>query len=304
MATKKIIKTIFQFRRATFDEWEANRPITPAEGEPCFITDQNILKIGDGVTEFGELEPINGAKIEIAADEKSIVMNEGTFSLFGFGEAEAGAQPRKTAEGAIEWVVPVDVTGFDEIKEDVATLKEGVKTLQDIVGEVEGENPLVSRVATLETSVGILNGSETIEGSVKQIVKDEIDKFATEATANDTIDRFVELVEYVAEHGGQVETMLTGIADLQAKVGEKTVEEQIQEALQESIPSNIIEGAKIGETLLDIVDKKIVIPVGAGLKSSDEIEIEPDGTLRIKAMSWDKLMDGETEIVMDGGSAV
>lgn len=507
MANKKIIKTIFQLRRATFDEWEANRPITPAEGEPCFIIDQNILKIGDGKTEFGDLEPINGVNVEIAADEKSIVVEDNIFKLFGFSDAEVGAQPRKTADGIIEWVVPADVTGFDEIKEDVAALKEdvseletNVKTLQDIVGATEGENPLVERVASVESAIGILNSEATVEGSVKQIVTDEINKFATEVNENGAIDKFAELVQYVADHEGAALDMAADIVDLQAKIGATTVEAQIKAALEagnfasadkvgslqdivdgisasylseekakvvfekvkyevsnkpvgalvdyrekeirvmvpadtkwvlqesgenananmyyigfkayapegavsfkedtseiitddtmhyfenndfagidmygrkysviwlpvavydeasavwtyyganssaehyigwyysvewygadgikissdcirinlsnetchsnikpfymEGVTSNAIEGAKIGDTVLDIVDKQITIPIGAGLKSSDEIEIEPDGTLRIKVMSWDKLIDGETEIVMDGGSAV
>ena len=500
MATKKIIKTIFQFRRATFAEWEANRPIIPADGEPCFILDQNILKIGDGKTEFGDLVPINGVKVEIAADEKSIVVEDNIFKLFGFSDAEAGAQPRKNSEGVIEWVVPTDVTGFDDIKKDVAALKTDVsglqsevKTLQDIIGEVEGEDPLLTRVAKLETGVEVLNGADTVEGSVKQIVKDEINKFATDITANGTIDTFVELVEYVAKHGGEVSDMISGIASLEAKVGEETVETQIKNALKEGnfasadkveslqdivngialsylsedkanavfeqkkyeitgvpvgtlvdyrekeirvmapanaawtkqsvgaggnanyyymtlntyapakavgyvehiggesdaeiltdiktdsygrkyqptwlsmasydeatatwtyfgakstvdkyvgwdyqidwydadgvmiasdkirinlsneachneiAPSymagtiNKIDSIALGGTVLGIVDKQVNIPIGAGLKGSDEIEIAADGTLRIKVMSWDKLIDGETEIVMDGGSAV
>ena len=67
--------------------------------------------------------------------------------------------------------------------------------------------------------------------------------------------------------------------------------------------ANKIESVKVGETVLGIVDKQVVIPVGAGLKGSDEVEIAEDGSIRIKALSWDKLIAGEDSIVMDGGGA-
>lgn len=502
----KVIKTIFQFRRATAAEWEANKPVVPAAGEPCFVLDKNILKIGDGKTEFHELEPINGVSVKIAADEKSIVMEDSVFKLAGFDAAAVGAQPRKTADG-IEWVVPADVSGLEELKttvstlstdvsglkEDVATVESSVKTLEDIIGVTEEDgNPLLERVATLESGVATLNGEDTVEGSVKKIVKDEINKFATELNETDTIDTFVELIEYVSEHGGDVAAMTADIAGLKDKVGEESVKTQIDTALAEcdfasagkveslqslvdeisetylaeekarvlmqqvkyevtSAPAgtlvnyrekeirvmvpagtqfeaqqvgatgnsnmyyiafkayapegavgfkegdqgviedeyfdftgdfagtdrfgrnysvvwlpvasykdgvwsyfgekssaskyvgwdyivewydangvviasdkirvnlsneschdnikpyymaNTIEGVKVGDTVLDAVDNIVTIPVGAGLKSSDEIEIAEDGSLRIKAMSWDKLMGGESELVFDGGGAV
>ena len=92
MATQKVIKTVFQLRRATFAEWEANKTVVPVAGEPCFVLDRNILKIGDGKTSFEDLEPINGVKL--TADNKSIVVEDNIFKLVGFDDAEVGAQPR------------------------------------------------------------------------------------------------------------------------------------------------------------------------------------------------------------------
>jgi len=48
-----------QFRRDTTANWEATNPI-PATGEPCFDIDLEILKIGDGITQYGSL-PITGS---------------------------------------------------------------------------------------------------------------------------------------------------------------------------------------------------------------------------------------------------
>lgn len=468
-----IIKTIFQFRRATAAEWEANKTVVPAAGEPCFVIDENILKIGDGETEFQNLTPINGAKAEIAADGKSIVMEDGIFQLMGFEAAEIGAQPRKAADGTIEWFVPSTET-VEELQSAVSDLQSDVKSLQDIVGVTEGEDPLVNRVATVESAIGILNGDITVEGSVKKTVADEINAFATNVTDDGVINNYKELIDYAAEHGGEVAKMAGDITTLQGLVGNKSIEEQIAAAghmaevkamtmfeqkkyevsskpagtlvdyrekeirvmcpadtvwtkqqsgenananmyyigfkayapegavsfkedtaeiiVDETMHSfegndfagidaygrkysiiwlpvaaynddsqtwtyygansttehyigwyysvewygrdgikvgsdkirinlsnekchdeikpfymegttNKIESVKVGSTVLEIVDKQVVIPVGAGLKGSDEVEIAEDGTIRIKAMSWDKLIDGESEIVMDGGDA-
>lgn len=52
------LKTTFQLRRGKYAEWEEVNP-TPRVGEPCFAYDLNILKIGDGVHSWKNLEPIN-----------------------------------------------------------------------------------------------------------------------------------------------------------------------------------------------------------------------------------------------------
>ena len=467
MATK-IIKTIFQFRRATAAEWEANKTVIPAVGEPCFVIDKNILKIGDGKTTFENLEPINGAKVEIAADGKSVVLEDNVFKLMGFDAAEAGAQPRKAADGTIEWVVPSTET-VEGLQTSVAGLQSDVTALQKIVGTTEaGTDSLANRVSTVEDAISTLNGDVTVEGSVKKTVADEINAFATAITDDGVVNSYKELIDYVVEHGSEAATMAGDIATLQGLVGNKSVEEQIAAAghmaedkamaifeqvkyevtdtpvgtlvdyrdkeIRIMVPSdaqfklqsvgaggdannyymtfktyapnnavgyiehlgdqvdaeiltdlktdkygrkyqptwlaiarydeatdtwtyygknssvdkyigwdyqidwydangvviasdkirinlsneachnnvkpfymaeiaNKIESVKVGETVLGIVDKQVVIPVGAGLKGSDEVEIAEDGSIRIKALSWDKLIAGEDSIVMDGGGA-
>ena len=474
----KVIKTVFQFRRAYAVDWEAHKNEIPAAGEPCFVIDENILKIGDGETTFENLKPINGVQVEIAADGKSVVLKDNVFKLLGFDDAEAGAQPRKAADGTLEWVVPSTET-VEGLQSAVAGLKSDIKTLQDIVGATEGENPLTTRVATVESAIGILNGDASTDGSVKQIVTDAINEFATTVSDDKVVNSYKELIDYVAEHGGEAAEMAGKIADLQVLVGAKSVETQIAEAIAASghmaevkaqamfeqakyevsykpvgtlvdyrekeirimcpadtvwtkqqsgenadankyyigvkmyAPSeavsfkedtaeiiadetmhsfegndfagidaygrkysiiwlpvagydeaagtwsyygansnadhyigwyysvewynasgvkiasdririnlsnegchneikpfymegmaNKIESIKVGGTIMDIVDKQVVIPVGAGLKGSDEVEITEDGVIRIKSMTWDKLVDGESEIVMDGGGAI
>ena len=323
----KVIKTVFQFRRAYAADWDAHKNEVPAVGEPCFVIDENILKIGDGETTFENLKPINGVQVEIAADGKSVVLKDNVFKLLGFDDAEAGAQPRKAADGTLEWIMPSTET-VEGLQTAVAGLQSDVKTLQDIVGVTEGENPLVDRVASVESAIGILNDDATVEGSVKKTVADAINKFATDVVDDGVVNSYKELIDYVAEHGSEATAMAGDIATLKDLVGTTSVEDQIAaavadkvtieegkslvadtlitklEGIAENAQVNKIEAIKIGNTLMDIVDKQVVIPVGAGLKGSDEVEITEDGVIRIKSMTWDKLVDGESEIVMDGGGAI
>lgn len=49
-----------QLRRGSSSEWNAASPIVLASGEPAFVIDTNTLKIGDGSTEFANLESVGG----------------------------------------------------------------------------------------------------------------------------------------------------------------------------------------------------------------------------------------------------
>jgi hypothetical protein len=137
MATTNVVKMRIQFRRATTAEWEQYKTVVPAAGEPCFDTDLGTLKIGDGVKTYEELVPIgSNGNASVSVDGKSIVLENGVFKLFGFDTAETGAQPRKNADGNIEWVVPA----------------------------AENTEELRSRVETLENKIDVLNGDENTEG--------------------------------------------------------------------------------------------------------------------------------------------
>lgn len=235
-----VIKTVIQFRRAHTEEWSQYKHIVPAAGEPCFDLDLHTLKIGDGSTNYGDLPVIGGANVDIAADGKSILLDDGTLKLAGFDAASVGAQPFKNADGTIDWVVPAvsidDLkSAVDTIQSSVTGLQSDIKTLQDIVGSSsEGTQPIISRVENLEGKVQTLNGNDTVEGSVRKIVKDEINAFATQMSDDGTVNTFKELVNYVANHGGEVETLVSGIADLRALVGDDPVRDQIAAAINNS----------------------------------------------------------------------
>jgi hypothetical protein len=320
-----------QIRRDTQANWDLYPDVVPAAGEPCFVIDKNVLKIGDGVTKFKDLDPINGTKFEIAADGKSLVLEESTLKLMGFDDAEVGAQPRKNAEGKIEWIVPSTgtteeiQTAIDGLQTDVGSLQTDVATLKTIVGSAEdGSGTLLDRIGSLETKI-----DGTGDGTVDAKIDAKIEAFASVITPeDDKVNTLMELINFVESHGKEAIDMAADIKYLQGLVGEGVVDERIAtavadkvtveegkslvadtliaklEAIEAGAQENKIEAIKVGDTLLEIVDKVVTIPMGLGIKGSDEISVNDDGTLSIKSISFDKIAQVEDqEVVLNGGGA-
>lgn len=129
MAT--IIKTTFQLRRGLLATWEKNNPILAA-GEPSYVIDKNLLKIGDGTTHWNDLEFLGGnSEIQnLLVDENSVIIIEDKISLKGFAEALPGAQPIKNESGQLVWVVPN--TTVEKVEESVKKLEQEVYKKEEI----------------------------------------------------------------------------------------------------------------------------------------------------------------------------
>lgn len=227
---EQVIKMKIQLRRGTAAEWELSKDVVPAAGEPCFVIDKNILKIGDGETTFEKLEPINGSNFKIDTDGKSIVIEEGIAKLAGFDAASVGASPRKSADGSIEWVIPVSTETITTIQDKVSVLENDVEFLRDIlVPDVEGASTLEERVVALESEMDSMDGY--VQSIVNNKVTEQINDFASKMSDDETVNTFKELVDYVANHGGEVATIAADVSSLQQLVGEDSVKDQITHAL-------------------------------------------------------------------------
>lgn len=325
MATTNVIKMQIQFRRDTAANWKLHEEIVPAAGEPCFITDKNILKIGDGTTKFKDLKAIGEVKID--ADGESLVFEDGVFKLTGFDAAAVGAQPRKGADGKLEWVIP-STKEIEDVKSDVADLKIDVTTLQS------DSNTLLGKIEGLEAKIG------TVNGTVDERIDAKINEFANQISDDGTINTLKELVDYVANHGGELESVVNDITTLQGLVGSDPVRDQIAaavagkvdkvdgmglssndftdilqnklEAIEENAQVNVIENINVGGSILDVIDKTVEIPV-AGLdragvvKSStgaNKVNISKSGEMSVNKVSVHSIfVPIGDELVLDGGSA-
>ena len=286
MATTNVMKMQILFRRDTAANWELHKDIVPAAGEPCFVIDKNILKIGDGKTTFEHLEPINGVKFELEADGKSLVLEDNVLKLMGFDTAEVGAQPRKNAEGFIEWVVPAADENMDGLLVEVSALRTDVTNLQtDIVGIKDivtpsGDDavPLLTRIESLENKMDGA-GEDTVEAKIDAKIK----AFATNLTDDGKVNTLMELISYVESHGKETADMASDIQTLQQLVGNTSVNEQILTAvnasghLAEKKASAAFEHIKYeiantpDGTLVDYRDKEIRVmcPIGAKFEAQN-----------------------------------
>ncbi len=311
MATT-IIKTVIQFRRDTTENWLLHKDIIPAAGEPCFDLDLHTLKIGDGITSYEHLNAIGGVNVDV--DGKSIVFEDGALQLAGFDAAAVGAQPRKNAEGVIEWVVPSTET-VDGLQSTVAGLQSDVSAIQDVLfpAAENGVKPLLTRVESLENKING-SGTDTIDAKIDA----KINEFASRVTDDGTINTIQELVTYVSEHGGEVKSIIADITTLQDLVGSTSVQEQISDAFQNSgyitedevestLLANVVKEIAVNGTVLDMVNGRVDVTIPEptiALKPSDEIDIAEDGTVSIKTVSIDKIVQTEDQvIVFDGGSS-
>lgn len=286
MATKTI-RTIFQFRRDTAANWETNKTVVPYAGEPCYDLDNKTLRIGDGTTTYENL-PVIG-EVAIAGDGKSISYADGIIEIVGFEAAATGAQLTKGSDGNVSWVVP------------------STETVDGLQSTVSG---LSTRVTANENAIATLNGDG--EGSVTKAVDDAINNFATNISADGTVNTFKELVDYVAEHAPEAADMAADISSLQTLVGDEEVSAQIDAAIgklnfEDGAQVNKIESVSINGTALTITDKNVNIPVGGDslgvVKQSTEITIATDGTLGVGEISFDKIAAGEDIVTFDGGDA-
>ena len=270
------IKTIFQFRRATTADWLANKDVIPAPGEPCYDLELHTLKIGDGNLTYENLPVIGGVDVKIEADGNSIVIDNEVFKLAGFDAASVGAQPRKNAEGKLEWVVPStkDVddlktavaglkTNVTNIQNDVTNLQTNVTNLQEIVTPSgEGAVSLLDRVEGLEHKM-----DGTGEGTVDAKIDAKINKFAADISDDGKVNTIKELVDYVAGHGPEVAQFAADIKTLQELVGGSSVTDQINAA-------DLITRAEAKDMLLSKVDASAILQ-----HVKYEIADVPTGTL-------------------------
>ena len=94
---------------------------------------------------------------------------------------------------------------------DAAYTAADAKTLQDAKDYADGlvynDAALTARVKANEDTLLVLNGADTVDGSVAKQVNAAINKFASDITDNETIDTFKELVDYAASHNSEYATL-------------------------------------------------------------------------------------------------
>ena len=141
MATKTI-RTIFKFRRHNASDWDPNYKLQ--DGEPGFELDTGKLKIGDGHTTWANLNYLNGVANLTTDGSLNLILNgsEISLSLQNFSSAQTGTSPKKTSNGELEWVKPLNINDVI-ISEDINAWVEG--KIENVTSRVyRGEAGLVT----------------------------------------------------------------------------------------------------------------------------------------------------------------
>lgn len=122
---------------------------------------QTVVVVENGVATLYIIQPDKTLK-EVGSvpvgDGKSITVEDGKIKIVGFDAAEVGAQPRKKADGTVEWVKP-DTTTVEGLQTLVSGLESDVETLQ--TGKADA-----SSVYTKTEIDGKLSGVYHYKGSV------------------------------------------------------------------------------------------------------------------------------------------
>lgn len=251
------------FKEGVSQYWLDTVPYPYAGQMLALVEELEVYFYGLKEKEDGTFETVSlGSAVK--GDEVSIVKEEdGTLTLKGFKDAAEGAQPRKNADGEIEWVVPSTET-VDGLRDAVSGIQEDITNIQkdlDAVEEVIGteENGLIKDVADNKTAI------ESVENKIGTVtegktVVDMIADAQTAATYDDT------------ELAGRVSTIegdyLKGAdkTELQGKIDAK-VDATIVETLAERV--------SIAESDIDELQSKIEGLTGAmhfvGTSSVDPI---------------------------------
>lgn len=214
------------------------------------------------------------------------------------------------------------------------------------VDKVEGSRLLTEDEATkLEKLVLGENGEVSVSGKVAAGNVDGLDAWITARAStlkglseNNLTDTLLAKLNGIAD-GAQVNVIdtvsdeftvtgknlavnaiaqdkITGLSDaLAGKVDAEDGYRLISETELERIADiesgaqvNVLEGVQINGTLLDIVDKKVNIPVAAADKlgvvmASDEVTVAANGALGIGTISIAKLSQDGIELILDGGAS-
>lgn len=232
----------------------------------AFYYGQQIMVVEGGVATLYVIQPdktLKAAGSALTADGTSIAIVDGQVQILGFAAAETGAQPRKKADGSIEWIKP-DTTTVEGLQAAVEGLESDVESLTSSVE---------SNTAAIQT----LNG--TGDGSVDKKVADAVAQIV--ADAPESYDTLKEISDWISSHAGSAAEMNSAIQSLQTAMNDKVDKVEGKQLSTEDYTteektklSGIAEGAQVNA--IDAV--------------SSEFVINPDGkTLSLAAVAMDKV---------------
>jgi len=106
--------------------------------------------------------------------------------------------------------------------QNAINLKANQSDLDDTNNTVSAHTTAISnlteRIESVENDIDVLNGNDTVVGSVDYKIKEGINEFATQISDNGIHDTFKELVDYINEYGGDAAEMASAISTLEGEM--------------------------------------------------------------------------------------
>ena len=197
-----------------------------------------ILK--GGAEEEGSVAKAVADAVKAEADRADGV-EKGLAARIAVNEAFVAAQPAidKAQDGRLSLLeemmglggVEGDKTAIEELQESIEAVEDkadaaqaGVNAINAKLDGVEGQDGLVARIAANENAIGVLNGDENAEGSVKKQIADAINAVNQAAEG---------LAGRVTAAEGEIDQLQLDVAKLDgADTVEGSVKKQIKDAIE------------------------------------------------------------------------
>ena len=139
------------------------------------------------------------------------------------GKDAAIAAAKKAGDDAAAAVTALENGQVNTNKTDIAAINTkigmipGGKTVAQAIEDAKtdatyDDKEVRGLIKNNTDAIGVLNGGDTIEGSVAKSVKDAINDFSTKISEDGTVNTFKELVDYVAAHGSEYTDAIADIA--------------------------------------------------------------------------------------------
>lgn len=197
-----------------------------AEGGSVSNAIADAKKAGtDAATAVSTLE--NG-KVKANADAIAAINNAETGILkqakdYADGKDTAIAAAKKAGDDAAAAVsalktgkVQDNADAIDAINTKIGTIPDG-KTVAQAIEDAKtaatyNDTEVRGLIKDNKDAIDVLNGGDTVNGSVAKSVKEAINDFATKISDDGTVNTFKELVDYVAAHGSEYTDAIADIA--------------------------------------------------------------------------------------------
>lgn len=140
-------------------------------------------------------------------------------------DAKAAGTAASTALGeyktANDAAVKANADAIDAVEASIGTVTEG-KTVVEMISDAQtaatyDDTALAARVTANEEDIATLNGEG--EGSVKKAIDDAFNDFATKVSDDAVVNTYKELIDYAAENGSEVTTLVGKVSTLETTVG-------------------------------------------------------------------------------------